>query len=454
MIENLFVVYGSKEWLESLRQRGDIKYVTENFQAELIEPIIDERGDRSPRNPLDAETTTPGQNAIQTTRVNRELGITGQGVLVANLDTGVDGNHPALASRWRGNFAPAAHCWRDALGNAPTFPSDLNSHGTHVMGTIAGRAFVGLDTITIGGAPNALWIANNAINQGVSGAFDNDVIDAFQWFANPDGNIATIDDVPDVIQNSWGVFTGLGYVQCFDFWNSVVLNCEAAGPVITWSAGNESTSGLRSPAIYSINAYQIFSVGAVDATNFAPPYPLATFSSRGPTPCAPALPDNFKPEISAPGVNVYSSIPGGGYSSAFSGTSMAGPHVAGVVALMREACPNCDHITIKDAVMNTATDLGVVGEDNLFGHGLINAYDAVIAVGNVALIGGVVTNANTSSPISGVTVRALGTTQSAATNFNGEYMLLTSAGTFSMEFSLSVSRLIPYSTSSLFKVTH
>lgn len=435
-IENLFVVYASKEWLESLRDRTDVKYVTENFRAELIEPIMDDESDnRPPRNPLDTETTTPGQNAIGATRVNRELGITGQGVLVANCDTGVDGNHPALASRWRGNFAPLAECWHDALGNAPNFPSDLNNHGTHVMGTITGRAISGVDTITVGSAPNARWIADNSINQGVSGAFNNDVIAAFQWFANPDGNVGTIEDLPDVIQNSWGVFTGLGYAQCFDLWNTVILNCEAAGPVITWSAGNESTNGLRSPAIYSINAYQIFSVGAVDATNFAPPYPLASFSSRGPTPCAPAVPDNIKPEISAPGVNVYSSIPGGGYTNGFSGTSMAGPHVAGVVALMREACPNCDHITIKDAIIATATDLGAVGQDNLFGHGLINAYEAVLAVGNVARIAGLVTDAATFAPLSSIAIRVLGQTQSTTTNFNGEYMLTVPSGTYSIEFS-------------------
>ncbi|NUO18509.1 S8 family serine peptidase [bacterium] len=426
-IENLFVIHASKDFIESLRNRGDVKYVTENFRAELIEPIITEGRDPE-RNPLDTETTTPGQDAIRATEVNRVLGITGQGVLVANCDTGVEGTHPALASRWRGNTEPVSECWRDALGGYPT-PADANGHGTHVMGTITGRAISGNDTNTVGSAPNARWIATNSINQGVGAPFDNDIIADYQWFADPDGNPGSLDDVPDVIQNSWGVFTGLGYAQCFDLWNTVILNCEAAGPVITWSAGNESTSGLRSPAIYSINAYQIFSVGAVDATNFPAPYPLASFSSQGPTPCVPAVPDNIKPEISAPGVNVYSSVPGGGYSSGYSGTSMAGPHVAGVVALMREACPNCDHITIKDAIMQTAIDYGPAGQDNQYGHGFIDAYDAVVAVSALGRVCGVVRDAS-NNPIAGATVSITGQPNSTTTEADGSYCLALQEGTY------------------------
>lgn len=432
-IENLFVVYATKDFLESLRDRGDIESACENFKPELIDPIISE-GRQPDRNPLDTETLTPGQNAIGTTRVNRELGITGQGTLVANCDTGVDGNHPALASRWRGLVAPAAECWRDALGSSPGFPSDGNSHGTHVMGTMTGRAISGNDTITVGGAPNALWIATNTINQGVGAPFDNDVIADYQWFADPDGNINTLEDVPDAIQNSWGVNSGFaGYTQCDTRWNTVILNCEAVGPVISWSAGNEGASGLRTPAIHSFNAYQIFSVGAVDAQDGAAPYPIAGFSSLGPTPCTPFVPDNIKPEISAPGVNINSSVPGGGYNNTFSGTSMAGPHVAGVVALMREACPDCDHITIKDAIMNTALDQGVAGQDNTYGHGVIQAYDAVLAVSAIGRIGGIVTDGT--NPVLGARAKILSGSNQTLTDAGGQYYLSLSPGTYDVEFS-------------------
>jgi subtilisin family serine protease len=448
-IDNLFVVNASKSFLEALRQRGDVEYVTTNFTPELIDPLRSNGkagGDMRPlrRNPLDSETTTPDQDAIGATRVNRELGITGQGVIVANCDTGVDGNHPALAARWRGNFAPAAECWRDALGTAPSFPEDDGGHGTHVMGTMAGRAISGVDTNTVGGAPNAQWIATNTINQGTGSNFDNDVIADYQWFANPDNNINTTDDLPDVIQNSWGVHSGFsGYTQCDTRWNTFILNCEAAGPVVTWSAGNEASSGLRTPAIHSMSAYQIFSVGAVDAQDGAAPYPIASFSSLGPTPCTPASPDNIKPEISAPGVNIYSSVPGGGYDGTYSGTSMAGPHVAGVVALMREACPDCDHITIKDAIMTTALDQGTVGQDNTYGHGVIQAYEAVVAVSTLGSIGGVVTSGG--NPVEGAKAKITTGPNQTLTDAAGAYNLPLSEGTYAVEYSKFgyVSQTIP-----------
>jgi len=428
-IENLFVVQATKEYLESLRGRGDVEYVSENFHAELMDPIQSDVRHPAP-SPLDNLTLPPGIAAVGAYRVNTELGITGQGVLVGVCDTGVNGAHAALSARWRGNFAPWYHCWKDDLGTGTTTPNDGYGHGTHVMGTMTGRAISGNDTIWIGCAPNARWIATNAINQGVGGGFDNDIISDYQWFA-----------VPDVIQNSWGVNTGLGYATCFSFWNTAILNCEAAGPVITWSAGNEGpgASTLRSPAIYSINSRQIFAVGAVDATNFNAPYPIASFSSRGPTQCTPAVPDNIKPEISAPGVDVYSSLAGqlGGPYGNLSGTSMAGPHIAGVVALMREACPDCDYITIKDALMATAIDYGTAGQDNTYGWGFVDGYNAVLAVmGNLGRVMGTVRDAATLTPLQ-ANVQVVGGSQSVTASPSGAYsLMLPGDSTYTLRFSL------------------
>ncbi len=432
-IENLIVIYGTGGAILEIASNPAVESIGPNFRAELIEPILRGpiRGTRP--NPLDTETTTPGQDAIHATQVNREMQITGQGVLVANCDTGVDGQHDALDWRWRGNHAPHAECWLDLLGGGGDTPTDQGAHGTHVMGTICGREINGNDTITVGSAPNAEWIATNAINQGVGPNFDQDILDAYEWFADPDGNPNTTEDVPDVIQNSWGVFTGLGYAQCFSNWNTAINNCEAAGAVITWSAGNESTSGLRSPAIYSINHWQIFSVGAVDATNFNAPYPIADFSSRGPTPCQPAVPDNIKPEVSAPGVDVYSSIPGNQYTNGYSGTSMAGPHVAGAVALMREACPDCDPQTIKEALMATCIDYGQAGEDNTYGHGFIDAYAAVQAVFSLGRVDGFVTT-GAGTPIEGVRVQSLDATNFAMSHADGYYNLSAPAGTHTIRY--------------------
>ncbi len=376
-IMNLIVVQATKEELGRIAARADVEVVEENFKVSLIEPVGDRGG--SVQIPSKGIGVTPGLRAINAPRAWYELGITGLGRLVANLDTGVDGYHPALTNRWRGNHAPWQECWRDALGGGTTYPCDYYGHGTHVMGTLCGLGEVTVDTIGV--AWEAEWIADNAIDQWVGSEFDNDVIDAFQWFANPDGDPKTVDDVPDVVQNSWGVDHRFsGYVDCDYRWQLIIDHCEAAGVVVTFSAGNEGPSPQthRSPANICNTTTTNFSIGAVDATHYSFPYPIAGFSSRGPSDC-----DGItkKPEVVAPGVEVYSSVPGGGYEQLYwDGTSMAGPHVAGVVALMRQANPDLGVDEIKEILMNTAVDLGSSGEDNDYGWGIIDAYEAVLAV--------------------------------------------------------------------------
>ncbi len=375
-IMNLLVVQATREELERIATREDVDIIEANFKVSLIEPVGDRT--RSVIIPKKGIGVTPGLKAINADRVWRELGITGRKRLVANLDTGVDGTHPALSSRWRGNHEPWQECWRDALGFGDTTPHDYYGHGTHVMGTMCGLGAATGDTIGV--AWEAEWIADNAINQGVGSEFDNDVLDAFQWFADPDGDPGTTDDVPDVVQNSWGVYSWFtGYEDCDYRWQTVIENCEAAGVVCIFSAGNEGPASQthRSPANICNTPTTNFSVGAVDATNYSFPFPIADFSSRGPSDCPQG---DKKPEVVAPGVQVYSSVPGGGYEWYWwSGTSMAGPHVAGVVALMRQANPDLDVDSVKQILINTAVNLGVPGEDNTYGWGLIDAYEAVLA---------------------------------------------------------------------------
>ncbi|HEY3295688.1 MAG TPA: carboxypeptidase regulatory-like domain-containing protein [bacterium] len=447
-IENAFIVYATRDFIEGLRTRGDIKYVTENFRPVLIDPIRpapnakQDDSQRHGRNPLDTRTLAVGIQEVGALRVNEELGITGNGVLIGDCDTGTDGTHPALASRWRGNFAPWWQCWKDNINHNTTFPTDNGSHGTHTMGTMTGRGVVGTDTTWVGCAPNARWISNNAINMSVGRTLDNEIFASFQWFTDPDTVAHSLAAVPDVINNSWGVYANIGgdpvYTQCFDYWNTVILNAEAAGIVVIFAAGNEASSGLRSPAIYSMNATQIFSVAAVDGTtNPVAPYPLASFSSTGPTPCTPANPNNIKPEIAGPGVNVLSSVPGGTYQNTWSGTSMATPHISGIVALMREACPNCDPQTIKQALLNTAIRTGYVTppatENNQFGNGFVDGYAAVVSVSNLGHVVGLVRDAS-NNPIVGATVSNANGVQSVQTDATGHYDLPLSAGTYTLHF--------------------
>jgi hypothetical protein len=436
-IENLIVVLGNSDAIRTLASDPAVESIGSNFKAELIEPVRGPIRTHDSPNHLDNEVVTVGQNATGATRVNRELGITGHNRLIGGLDTGVMGSHVALHDRWRGLTHPLAECWLDLLGSSPAGPTDGGGHGTHTMGTMCGRAIVGTDTVTVGAAPDAEWIACNAINQGVGSGFDQDILDAYQWFTDPDGNPNTIDDLPDVIHNSWGVAEFLGYPTCFNNWNTAITNCEAAGPVVTWSAGNEGPGAqtLRSPAKYELSPTDIFSIGAVDlSSDSVAPYPIAGFSSRGPSGCDPS-PTAIKPEIVAPGVHVYSSYNSGGYTF-MDGTSMAGPHVAGIVALMREACPNCDAQTIKETLIATANDSGYApaGDDNTFGHGFVDAYAAVLAVYNLGRIDGYVTLSG-GNPIAGVRVQTVGGLNYAMTNASGYYNLPASAATYSVTYS-------------------
>jgi len=417
-------VAGARE----LAARPDVDVVEADLKVELIEPIVPEKHvDKSGA----GIGITPGVVAVGARRVWNELGIDGTGALVGHLDTGVDGTHPALSARWRGNFADPAHCWFDAIGDGSTTPTDTHYHGTHVMGTITGLAA----DDTIGVAPGALWIASNVINQGASSEFDGDVINSLQFMTDPDGNPATTDDVPDVVQNSWGVNENFsGYVDCDSRWWTAIDNCEAAGVVLTWSAGNEGPGGtsLRSPADRATDQYNAFSVGS---TLPNAPYDISSFSSRGPSGCGGAY--ATKPEIVAPGSDIYSAAPGGGYQY-LSGTSMAGPHVAGVVALMRAANPGLDVITVKEILMQTAVDLGPAGEENTYGHGFVNAYDAVLAVmSGFGAVEGYLTDAGSGDPISGASIAATAAGEfprGTTTDASGYYSFMLPQGTWNFDY--------------------
>jgi subtilisin family serine protease len=372
---NAVLVVGDPAVVRAVAARADVAVAELDLVPQLIEPFRPAvTGD-----PGRGIGIAPGIVAVGARRVWDELGIRGEGTLVGSLDTGVDGTHPALADRWRGNHAPWQECWLDVLDTGTEFPTDEDNHGTHTCGTMAGLA----EDDTIGIAPAAEWIATNAIDQGVNqDNFDSDILECLQWFTDPDGDPATIDDVPDVVQNSWGVHEGMsGYVDCDSRWWDAIDACEAAGVALCWSAGNEGPDAfsLRSPADRATTLTNTFSVGA---TEYVEPYEIWEYSSRGPAGrfCGPDE-HGIKPEIVAPGVDIYSAIADGGYVE-YSGTSMAGPHVAGVMALMRSADPDIDVITMKEILMATAIDLGEPGEEETYGHGFLDAYAAVQMVLN------------------------------------------------------------------------
>lgn len=289
------------------------------------------------------------------------LGWTGTGRIICSFDTGVELSHPALSGNWRGNSVPLSEAWFSTVApNSP--PTDKADHGTHTMGTMVGVD--GADTIGV--APGAEWISAGVVDQGKSlqNTF-SDILAAYQWALNPDGDPNTTDDVPDVILNSWGVPPSL-LDACDETFYAAIDNVEAAGIVCIFSAGNEGPdpSTLRNPANRATSPLNSFSVGAVDNGRI-----IAGFSSRGPGGCDFTA---VKPEIVGPGVSIRSASKTGGYKL-MSGTSMAAPFIAGLVALCRQYDPESTVDEIKWALIKASEDLGPAGEDNAYGYGFPDA---------------------------------------------------------------------------------
>ncbi len=369
-LSNAIAVIGKKSVVMEIASRSDVDIIYRDLPIELIKPVSVEPATSSP------DAYEWGLRMCRADTCWRK-GITGLGRLSFILDTGVYLQHNCHVNRWRGrNGATLAQAWKDALGSQPR-PMDTYGHGTHVCGTVTG----GYPGDTVGMAFGGQWIADNAINQGVGSGFDADVRDAYNWGADPDGNPATVYDMPDGCCNSWGIdrrFTG--YVDCDRRWNREIFALEAAGCIVEFSAGNEGPGRAthRSPANICTSFTLNYSVGAVQSTEV-----IANFSSRGPTDCTTEYPRTYacKPEVSAPGQNVRSSLRTGpnNYGN-MSGTSMAGPHVTGAFLLMRQYNTNATPDTIKKILMYTARDKGTAGEDSVYGWGIISCDRALNAM--------------------------------------------------------------------------
>jgi subtilisin family serine protease len=361
-IANIVKVTGDSAVLEALTARPDVESISEDYPVELITPVEEHETTKLSNGPDSSLIAIKAPDAWK-------IGLDGTGSLVCNFDTGVNGAHSALSSKYRGNNGGSSDaCWFDPYTHTQN-PSDNNGHGTHTMGTMVGSEV----SDTVGVAPGAQWIAAAVVDRGAGiQRTISDILAAFQWAADPDGNPATTDDVPDVVNNSWGIPLGY-YPPCeATFWEAID-NLEAAGVVCIFAAGNEGSnpSTMRIPADRITSNFNSFSVGAVDANN--PDLHVADFSSRGPSACDHT---SIKPEVTAPGVAIRSTSRSGDYAI-MSGTSMAAPHVAGAVAILRQFNPEATPSEIKQALINSALDLGTPGEDNDYGWGLINIRRAI-----------------------------------------------------------------------------
>lgn len=275
-------------------------------------------------------------------------GTTGQGVVVASLDSGVDLSHPDLSSKWKGGNG----AWFDPYGQQAT-PADTTGHGTQTLGVILGGETGGT---TVGVAPDARFIAarvfDNAGNATIAA-----IHQAFQWTLNPDGDSTTA-DAPAIVNNSWA----FGSVGCNLEFQPDVQALRAAGIIPVFAAGNfGSASGSSvSPANYP----ESLAVGAVNNAGA-----IYAGSSRGPSACGEAA-ATF-PELVAPGVKIWTTDLNGLWSER-DGTSLAAPAVTGALALLLSSSPAPTPAAAEAALRASTVDLGAAGPDDTFGLGRID----------------------------------------------------------------------------------
>lgn len=354
------------------------------------------------------------------------FGVQGDGIKVANIDTGVQWNHPALDQSYGCPGDPGnASCWADPSNICGGTPCDNNGHGTHTMGTMVADDDPSL-TYQAGMAPNSTWIAcKGCETNSCSDAALNACAD---WALAPGGDT---NNRPDVLNNSWGGGGG-------DNWYLAKVQAwRAAGIFPAFSAGNAGSScnTLGSPGDYQ----ESFASAAIDVAGN-----VASFSSRGPS--AFGHDPYTKPNISAPGVSVCSTVPTNSWSCGYSGTSMASPHSAGAVALLWSCNPSL--VGMIDQTFEILQDTADVtpagncsappdGEGNYtYGYGYLNVLDVGTAwCGDVdtGTLEGYVLD-NNGAPIEGATVNAApaaeGNGIQATTDPNGFYTMDLVVGTY------------------------
>lgn len=390
-IANAVHASGDLSVLQAVASRPDVAFVYPVGRGRVDPPIAE-----TPGGTTATELATAAEPSLGHVRATDawSLGYRGQGVVVAGADTGVRYTHSAIKRQYRGYDAATntwdhSYNWHDAIPVSNllcpahgTTPCDDHDHGTHTVGTIVGDDGAANQ---IGMAPEAKWVAcrNMVEGFGVVPTY----MECMQWLLAPtDSNGRNPDPAkaPDVVNNSWGCVEGCASPLLKD----MVDASRAAGIVYVVSAGNEGRAGACATIAFPLAVYDSsFTVGATNATNDG----ISSFSSRGPvmTNAVEGVAMQ-KPDIVAPGVNIRSATRGSDTSyGVFSGTSMAGPHVAGLVALIISANPDLrgQVSAIEDVITRTAKKLiatdacGAISPQQVpnytFGWGRIDALAAV-----------------------------------------------------------------------------
>jgi subtilisin family serine protease len=385
-IVNAVWVRAAREVVMEIAARADVARIEGNPRIRNLEPVkITEQEVQAALNAVAAPTTIePGVSYIRAPEVWSQ-GFNGQGIVIGGADTGVEWNHPSLVNHYRGwNGSTASHDynWHDSVHsgggvcgpNSPA-PCDDNNHGTHTLGTAVGDDG---GTNQIGVAPGAKFIACRNMDQG--NGTPAMYIECMEWFLAPypaGGSTSQGDPTkaPDITTNSWTCPPSEGCSP--GTLQSAVESQRAAGIMMVVAAGNSGSacSTVSDPPSFYDASY---TAGAFDSSTGT----IASFSSRGPVTIDGS--NRRKPDITAPGVSVRSSVRGGGYAS-FSGTSMATPHTAGAVALLWSAHPELRHqISDTENILDDAavdvvtTSCGGSGvPNNVYGFGRLDIKVAV-----------------------------------------------------------------------------
>jgi hypothetical protein len=372
---------------------------------------------------------------IRAPEVWSTFGDRGEGIVVANIDSGVQFDHPALVRQYRGNLGDGSfdhnYNWFDPAmicGSPSSAPCDNIGHGTHTIGTVVGGDGEPGEN-QIGVAPHARWITAKGCETNLCS--DLALLNSAEWLLAPtdlNRQNPRPDLRPHIVNNSWASNPGGN-----PYFQDVVRAWVAAGIFPVFSNGNIGEFGCSttlSPADY----VESYGVGAFDVDNT-----IAHFSSRGPSLFGG---EELKPNIAAPGVSVRSSIPASSYDS-YDGTSMAAPHVAGTVALMWSAAPALvgdvgNTRTLLDETAIDVSDLscgGTAADNNVWGEGRLDAYTAVERSprGPAGTLAGTVTDATSGSPIQAATIRIAGSIERVATSdANGQYRMILPIGQYGL----------------------
>ncbi|MCB0071555.1 MAG: S8 family serine peptidase, partial [Caldilineaceae bacterium] len=427
-IANVIAVEGNLLTVIELAQRDDVAYIDANYAlVPLWEPATGPAATVSgSAAPAAAAQSAPDAlsprnwniDLVDADRVWQELGIRGAGAVVAGFDSGVTLEHPALRDAYRGLlvdgeydhnynwFEPDGRLYPNgnlgpSLSDAPYDCDYWGTHGTHTMGTMVGASTSATGS-AVGMAPGARWIAVPGIcDNTMPGGIGDDIggLKAFQWLLCPTdltGELATADcaKAPDVINNSWGSANPVNNV-----FRPAIQALRAAGIAPVFASGNPyaGEGSIGSPA----SAPEAITVGATDSSD-----EVTYFSGQGPS----FYPGEQKPELSAPGQYVLSSVGGGwiDYTEG-SGTSMAAPHVAGLIALLVSAdltdgVRDFDVDELERFMTYTAVDLGEPGPDGEYGYGRINAFAAVSWALSAGDLTGRVSATGTGAPVAAATI--------------------------------------------------